>query len=94
MGNNLYGFAQVRALLILLAPLTMATTQRPETCSGYVPFLSSDSTWLANVHISKETIEESGLRDILVDLSGCDVTLGIYMSIGPHKLLCLFKRKN
>jgi hypothetical protein len=94
MRDNLYGFAQVRALLILLAPLVVATTQRPEICGGQVPFLSSDSTWLADVHISKDATLESELKIILVDLSGCDVALGIHMSIGPHKLLDLFKRKN
>jgi hypothetical protein len=94
MGDNLYGFAQVRALLILLAPLVVATTQRPEICGGCVPFLSSDSTWLADVHISKDATLESEPKHILVDLSGCDIALGIYMLIGSHELLGLFKRMN
>jgi hypothetical protein len=94
MRDNLYGFAQVRALLILLAPLVVAITQRPETCGGYVPFLSSDSTWLANVRISKDATLEIELKDILVDLSGCDIALEIYMSTRPHELSGLFKGKN
>ena len=90
MGDNLYCFAQVCALLILLAPLVVATPQRPKT----VPFLSSDSTWLADIPISKDATLQSELKDILVDLSGCDVARGLIMSIGPHELLGLLKRKN
>ena len=75
MGDNLYSFAQVRSLLILLAPLVVQTIQRPDTCGGQIPFLSSDSTWLANVRISKDAALESKLKDILVYLSGCNVAL-------------------
>jgi hypothetical protein len=50
-----------------------------------VPFLSSESTWLVEAHISKGATLQYRLKDILVDLSGCDVALGIYMSIGPHE---------
>jgi hypothetical protein len=80
MGDNLYGFAQVRSLLISLAHLVVATTQHLKTSGRYVPLLSSDSTWLVNAHISQDATLESELEDILVDLSSCDVALGIYVN--------------
>jgi hypothetical protein len=58
-----------------------------------VPFLSSESTWLAEAHISKGATLQNELKDILVDLSGCDVALRIYMLTGPHEPLGLLELK-
>ena len=91
MGNNLYSLAQVCALSISLARLAAATTQRPEICSRYVPFLSSDSTWLKKRSILAKAVH-SEPEDTPIDLSGCDVALGTYMSVGSHEFSILFRK--
>ena len=85
MRDNLYGFAQVCALLIVLAPLVLVNPNALKHAVGaYLFSLPIARGWQMSILAKMLSWR---MKDILVDLSGCDVALEIYTSIGLHELL-------
>ena len=90
MRNNLYGFAQVCTLLIALAPLVWVNPNALKHAVGaYLFFLPIARGWQRFILAKMLPCK---VKDILVDLSSCDVALELCTSIGPYELLDFFQR--